>query len=56
MEDNFLFQVLVSPARGDALDLLLTNTDELIRKAKIGVILSYSDHALVELVISRDID
>lgn len=56
MEDNFLIQVIVSPTRGDELDLLLTNTDELIGQANVGGILSYSDHALVEFMISRDID
>lgn len=38
------------------LDVLLTNTDGLPGKAKIGSILSYSDHALVELMISRGTD
>lgn len=56
MEDNFLIQVIVNPARGNALDLLLTSTDELTGKAKIAGILSYSGHALMKLMISRDID
>lgn len=49
MEDNFLIQVIVSPARVDAIDLLLTSTGELIGKAKLEGILSYSDHALLEM-------
>ncbi|KAM6228454.1 LOW QUALITY PROTEIN: aldehyde dehydrogenase 1A1-like [Spheniscus humboldti] len=41
--------------RGEALlDLLLTNTEELIRNVKIGVSLACSDHALLEFMILRD--
>ncbi|KAK4811755.1 hypothetical protein QYF61_005323 [Mycteria americana] len=44
-----------SPTRGEVLlDLLLTNTDELIRDVKIGGNLGYSDHALVVFTILRD--
>ncbi|KAK4811192.1 hypothetical protein QYF61_019823 [Mycteria americana] len=54
-EDNFLIQVIESPTRGDALlDLLLTNTEELIREVKIDGSLGCSDHALVEFTILRD--
>ncbi|KAK4810519.1 LOW QUALITY PROTEIN: hypothetical protein QYF61_004482, partial [Mycteria americana] len=55
IEDNFLTQVIDSPTRGEALlDLLLTNTDELIIWVKIGGSQGCSDHALVEFTILRD--
>ncbi|GAB0204051.1 hypothetical protein GRJ2_002870700 [Grus japonensis] len=43
-----------SLTREALLDLLLTNTDELIREVKIGGSLGCSDHALVEFTILRD--
>lgn len=56
VEDNFLIQTIDHLTRGELLlDLLLTNTDELIREVKTGGILGCSDHALLELMISRDI-
>ncbi|KAK4813526.1 hypothetical protein QYF61_009252 [Mycteria americana] len=55
IEDNFLSQVIDSPTRGDVLlDLLVTNTSELIGDVKIGGSLSCSDHALVEFTVLRD--
>lgn len=36
------------------LDLVLTNTDELIKEVKTGGSLGCSDHALVEFVILRN--
>ena len=42
--------------RGDTLlDLLLTNTEELIGEIKTGGMLGWSDPALVEFMISREI-
>ena len=55
-DDNFLVQVVDRPTRGEALlDLLLTNAEEIIKGVNIGGSLGCSDHALVELVISRDL-
>ena len=55
VEDNFLSQVTDTPTRGDAiLDLLVTNTSELIGDIKIGGSLGCSDHALVEFAVLRD--
>jgi len=55
IEDNFLSQVIVSPARGDAiLDLMVTKASELIGDVKIGGSLGCSDHALVEFTVLRD--
>ncbi|KAK4805648.1 hypothetical protein QYF61_022406 [Mycteria americana] len=55
IEDNFLSQVIDSPTRGDAiLDLLVTNTSELIGDAKTGGSLGCNDHALVEFTVLRD--
>ena len=52
---NAAIQVIDSPTRGEALlDLLLTNTEELIQGIKIHVSLGCSDHALVEFTILRD--
>ena len=49
IEDNFLSQVIDSPTREDAiLDLLLTNTRELIGDIRIGDCQGCSDHAVVE--------
>ena len=49
IEDKLLSQVIDSPTRGDALlDLLVTNTSELIGDIRIGGSLGCSDHALVE--------
>ncbi|KAM6104739.1 LOW QUALITY PROTEIN: ankyrin repeat domain-containing protein 31 [Pterocles gutturalis] len=54
-EDNFLTQVLDSPSRGVAiLDLVVTNTSELIGDIKIGGSLGCSDHALVEFTVLED--
>jgi len=48
IEDKFLSQVIDSPTRGDAiLDLMVTNTSELISDVKIGGSLGCSDHKLV---------
>ncbi|KAK4808554.1 hypothetical protein QYF61_009857 [Mycteria americana] len=47
--------VIDSPTRGDAiLDLLVTNTSELIGDAKTGGSLGCNDHALVEFTVLRD--
>ncbi|KAK4831258.1 hypothetical protein QYF61_016728 [Mycteria americana] len=55
IEDNFLIQVINNPTSGGALlDMLLTNTDELIREVKIGGSLGCSDHALVKFTVLRD--
>ncbi|PKU49447.1 nedd4-binding protein 2-like 2 [Limosa lapponica baueri] len=54
IEDN-LSQVIDSPTRGDAmLDLLVTNTSELIGEVNIGSRLGCIDHALVEFSVLRD--
>jgi len=54
-EDNFLVQVIDTPTREDTiLDLMLTNTSELIGDIKTGGSLGYSDHALVEFTLLRD--
>ena len=56
-EDKFVVQVLDGPTRGEALlDLVLTNAEESIREVKIGGSLGCSDHALVEFVISKNVD
>ena len=48
-------QVVDRPTRGEALlDLLLTNAEEIIKDVNVGGNLGCSDHALVELVILRD--
>ena len=55
IEDNFLSQVIDSPTTGDAiLDLLVTNTSELIGDVKIGGSLGCSDYVLVEFAVLRD--
>lgn len=55
IEDNFLIQVLDKTTTREALlDLVITNTAELIKEVKIGGSLSCSDHTLAEFVISRD--
>lgn len=54
VENNFLVQVRDKSTRIEILlDLVLINTEELI-KDKIRCCLGCSDHALVELVISRN--
>lgn len=54
-EDNILSQVIDSPTRGDEiLDLMVTNTSELIGDIKIGGSLGCSNHALVEFAVLRD--
>ncbi|KAF4803661.1 hypothetical protein TURU_014250 [Turdus rufiventris] len=53
----FLFggQVIDSPTTGEEiLDLMVTNTSEIIRDIKIGGNLGCSDHALVEFAVLRD--
>jgi len=55
IEDNFLSQVIYTPARGDAiLDEILTNASEFITDMKIGGSLCCSDHALVEFILLRE--
>ena len=55
IENNFLSQVIDSPAQGDAkLNLMLTNASELIGGVKTGGSLGCSDHALVEFTVLRD--
>lgn len=55
VEDNFLIQTIDHLTRGELLlDLLLTNTDELIREVKIGGSLGLSNHYLVEFTLWRD--
>lgn len=55
MKDNFLTQVINSPAREDALlDLLVTNARQLIGNIKIRGSLDCSDHVLVELAVLRN--
>ncbi|KAK4829023.1 hypothetical protein QYF61_001798 [Mycteria americana] len=55
IEDNFLTQVIDTPARGVAiLDLMVTNAGELISDIKIGGSLGCSDHTLVEFTVLRD--
>lgn len=39
-----------------SLDLVLTSSEEVIKEVKIRGSLDYSDHALVEFVISRNMD
>jgi len=56
-DDNFLDQVLDRPTRGEAvLDFLLTSAKEIIKGIKVGGSLGCSDCALVEFVISRNVD
>ncbi|KAK4827894.1 hypothetical protein QYF61_022317 [Mycteria americana] len=55
IEDNSLSQVIDSPTRGDViLDLMVTNTSQLIGDIKTGGSLGCSDHALVEFAVLRD--
>jgi len=55
IEDNLLSQVIDSPSTvGWTLDLLVTNTRELISDVKTGGSLGSSDHTLVELALPRD--
>ncbi|PKU36007.1 nedd4-binding protein 2-like 2 [Limosa lapponica baueri] len=55
LNDNFLRQKIDSPTQGNViLDLIVTNTSELIRDVKIGGNLGCSDHALVEFTVLRD--
>ena len=54
IDDNFLVQVVDRPTRGEALlDLVLTNTEEIIKDIKIGSSLGCSNCAVVQSVISR---
>ena len=55
VEDKFLVQVLGGLIQGEALlDLVLTNTKEIIIEVKIGGSMGCSDHALLEFVIWRN--
>jgi len=55
IKGNFLSQATDSPARGDViLDLLVTNTSQLISDVRIRGSLGCSDHALVEFADLRD--
>ncbi|KAK4807857.1 hypothetical protein QYF61_007763 [Mycteria americana] len=55
IEDNFLSQIIDSPTRQDAtVDLMVTNASELISDVRIGGSLGYSDHALVQFIVLRD--
>jgi len=55
IEYNFLSQVIDSPTQGVAvLDLLVTNTSELIGDIKIGGSVGCSDHTLVEFAVLKD--
>ena len=57
VEDNLLRHVIDISTRGDAmLDLLLTNTSEMISDTRIGGCLGCSDHAVVEFTILRDVE
>jgi len=57
IEDNFLSQVISTPTRGDViLDLVVTNASELVADVKIGGSLGCSDHALVELMLLREME
>lgn len=52
---KLLDQVLDRPNRGEVLlDLLLTNTEEIIEEVKIGGSLGCSDRALVEFTVYRN--
>jgi len=52
IRDNFVSQVIDIPTREDAmLDLLLTNTSELIGDIRIGGCLGCSHHAVVESTV-----
>jgi len=56
IEDKFLSQVIDSPTRGDVmLDVLESNTKELIGDNKIGGSLGCSDHGLLECAVLRDV-
>ncbi|PKU48868.1 rna-directed dna polymerase from mobile element jockey-like [Limosa lapponica baueri] len=55
MKNTMLEQVIDRPTREDAiLDLLVTNTSELISDIKIGGSLGCSDHSLVDFAVLRD--
>lgn len=55
IEDNFLSQTVDSSSRGDViLDLLLTNTSELIGEIRIECCLDCSDHVMVAFTPLRD--
>jgi len=55
IEHNSLSQVIDSPTRGDTtLDLMVTNTKELISDIKTRSSLGFSNHTLVELANLRD--
>jgi len=55
IEDNFLSQVVGSPTKGNViLDLLLTSANELIVDIRIGDCPGCSDHAMVEVMLQRD--
>ena len=53
-DDNFQVQIFNRPTRGEALlDVVLTNTEEIIKDIKIGSSLGCSNCAVVQSVISR---
>jgi len=53
--ENNLSLVIDSLTRGDAvLDLMVTNASEVISDIKIGGSMGYSDHAVVEFTVLRD--
>ena len=55
IKNNFLSQVIDGLTKGDAiLDLLLTKANKLTSDIRIGVCLCCSDHAMVELMLWRD--
>ena len=52
IDDNFLTQVVQEPTRrGALLDLVLTNTEGLVRDVKVGGTLGCSDHEMMEFRI-----
>ena len=56
-DDNFLVHILDRHSRGEALlDLVLTNAEEIIKEVTIRGSLSCSNYALVEFVISRNVE
>lgn len=55
VEDNFLVQVLDRPAREEVLlNLVLASVEEIVKQVKIGGSLGCSNHALVKVVIPRN--
>lgn len=54
--DNFSCQVTASPTRGNmTADLMVTKIREIIGDGRIGGSLGFSNHALVEFAILRNI-